>query len=440
MPRGVIPWPKFGLNRVLVKGFVRAIGVLGFAIASFAFGLGLASGNAWGQHAAIPTLIVPEGLGLNIHFVDPLPGEMQKLAESGAGWVRMDLLWDWTEKQKNSYNFEAYDRLVQALDEYHLKAYFILDYSNPLYDQGQPPHSDEGREAFARWAVAATSRYAGKGYVWEIWNEPNSKKFWPPKANAKDYARLNLAVGKAFAEANLSETLVGPASSRFPYKFLKTCFEMGVLQYWSAVSIHPYRDWLLPETATRTFSRVRDLIARYAPEGRSYPILSGEWGYSTVQFRLNETKQAKYLARMFLNNLGQQLPISIWYDWKDDGDNPKEKEHHFGIVHQDFQQEKPAYRALKTLTEQLRGFRFLSGGLSADGQAYVYFWERDNEIRITAWTTSSKKIDIWIPNLTGEFEATDYLGEVRGVLKSTSQGLPVRLENAPLYLRHSPAH
>jgi hypothetical protein len=52
------------------------------------------------------------------------------------------------------------------------------------------------------------------------------------------------------------------------------------------------------------------------------------------------------------------IPLSIWYDWKNDGPDPDEWEHNFGTVTPDLDP-KPAYAAIKTLNEQLGNFTFL---------------------------------------------------------------------------------
>ena len=67
---------------------------------------------------------------------------------------------------------------------------YILDYSNKLYEEDRSVRTDEGRRAFAAFAEAAAKRYAGKGILWEIWNEANIKQFWTPKPNADDYCKL----------------------------------------------------------------------------------------------------------------------------------------------------------------------------------------------------------------------------------------------------------
>src|SRR5678810_219743 len=84
------------------------------------------------------------------------------------------------------------DRLMDALAPYGIRAVFILDYSNRLYDDGVSPHTDDGRAAMAAWATAAVRHFAGKGVVWEMWNEPNIKQFWKPRPNVEDYAKLCL--------------------------------------------------------------------------------------------------------------------------------------------------------------------------------------------------------------------------------------------------------
>ncbi|MCY3021900.1 MAG: hypothetical protein NTW87_23055, partial [Planctomycetota bacterium] len=115
--------------------------------------------------ATLPGPVIPEGLGVNIHFTDPKAGEMKMLAEAGFGIVRMDFAWNGTEKKKGEYDFKPYERLLASLEPHKLRALFIFDYSNRLYDQGLSPCSDEGREAFAKWAAAAAVHFKGRGIL-----------------------------------------------------------------------------------------------------------------------------------------------------------------------------------------------------------------------------------------------------------------------------------
>src|ERR1044072_8257256 len=286
--------------------------------------------------------VIPEGFGVNIDFTDPRPGELALLAQSGVRWVRMDLKWDQTEKEPGRYDFTAYERLMKALESERLRVLFILDYGNPLYQDGAPPRNEATRQAFARWAVAAAKHFGGRGALWEVYNEPNHSLFWPPKPNVQEYVELALAVGRAFRAAVPDEKLIGPATSEIDFDFVESCFKAGLLEYWSAVSVHPYRR-SDPETAAQDYCRLRELINKYAPArtgsssdrvdaAKQISIISSEWGYSAVWPNLSEEKQGELLARASLTNVANGITLSIWYDWHDDGTDTREAEHHFGLV------------------------------------------------------------------------------------------------------------
>lgn len=412
---------------------------------------------------------VPGSLGVNIHFLDPAPGEMAMLAASGVRWVRMDFDWSATERVKGQYDFSAYDRLLAALDAHHLRAMFILDYRNPLYDSGLSPASDQGREAFATWAAAAVTHFRGRGVLWEIYNEPNW--FWTPRPDTEAYIKLALATGEAVHEAAPEEQLVGPASAVIDVPFLEACFRAGLLNYWSAVSIHPYRN-KDPESAADDLRDVRLLIRKYAPPGKDIPVLAGEWGYSALWPDMNDEKQAAMLAREWLTALANEVPLAIWYDWSD-GADPHDPEAHFGMVSpteapsqpagsasgrpaskssgKKRQVEppakgsqvganvvapfrpKPAYLAAQTLTHFLDGFLFNKRLALESPDDYLLLFTKGDEVRLAAWTTASQHTAV-LPASPGQFELTSFTGEKLPAVTAKRHGLSVTLTRSPRYL------
>ena len=394
---------------------------------------------AHAARADLPDFVVPDGLGVNIHFTDPRPGEMEMLAQAGFRWVRMDFAWSGTEREKGKYDFSAYDRLMAALARHKMRALLILDYANRHYDGGLSPASDEGRQAFARWAAAAAKHFAGRGILWEMYNEPNIG-FWKPKPNVQHYTKLALEVGRALRAAAPEEMYIGPATSQIDLAFLEECFKAGLLEYWCAVSVHPYRQ-TAPETAAGEYARLRRLIDRYAPKGKRIPILSGEWGYSSVWKGMDEAKQGKMLPRQWLTNLANDVPLSIWYDWHDDGPDPKEPEHHFGTVlypyhagREPVYDPKPAYRAAKTLTAVLGGFAFNKRLALASEDDYVLLFAKGDQVRLAAWTTAAEPHRAVIPASPGRFQLTGHTGEPLSPLEADAKGLAITLTDAPQYL------
>lgn len=388
---------------------------------------------------ALPELMVPEGLGVNIHFTSPRPGEMKMLADAGFKFIRMDLSWGATERKKGEYDFSAYDRLIESLAPHNIRALFILDYSNRNYDNGLSPFSDEGRAAFAAWSATAAKHFAGKGILWEMYNEPNIH-FWKPTPNVEHYTKLALAVGKALRQAAPDELYVGPATSQIDLKFLEDCFKAGCLEYWDAVTVHPYRQ-KDPETVNEEYRNLRLLIAKYAPKGKTIPILSGEWGYSAAWGKFDEVLQGKYLPRQFLVNLYNQVPLSIWYDWHDDGKDPKEAEHHFGTVSFEYLKDKPqvyapkdAYKAAQTLTTQLAGFKYNKRLWTGDEADWVLLFDKGNDVKVAAWTTRKEAHEITIPASPGKFAGVSYMGDATRTIEAVKAGLKLTLTDTIQYL------
>lgn len=355
--------------------------------------------------------VVPMPFGVNIHFTRAPERELNLLQAGGFRTVRMDLFWHEVEKQKGVYDFSEYDILVRDMTERGIRLLFILDYSNQFYDNGVAPHTDEGRAAFARYVEAAVRRYAGKGILWEIWNEPNIYPFWRPQPNVEDYAKLAHVVIDTIRKVAPNEWIVAPASSGFPREFLETLGQRGVLQRLDAVTVHPYRPHH-PETVEADYRRLRLLLDRYSP--RKYlPILSGEWGYSDIWTGMDMPKQARYLVRQWLTNLTNDVFLSIWYDWKNDGEDPKEPEHHFGTVYHDLRL-KPAYLAAKNLTTVLDGYRYLRRVALPRADDYLLLFRKGDTLAMVAWTTGDPHpITLRLPR--GDVRVVEMMGRSRQI-------------------------
>lgn len=460
----------------------------------FAAFLLLTVARAAEPHPSLPPPVIPDCLGVNIHFTDPKPGELEMLAAAGFKWVRMDFGWGGTERKKGEYDFSAFDRLVAALDKFKIRAVFILDYGNPLYaDPGdtQPftsrANTPEFREAFGRWAVAAVQHFKGRGYLWEMWNEPNGG-FWKSPDKTGDYIALAKSTGEALRQAGLlgpkGEAFIGPATSTIDLPYLEACFKAGLLDYWDAVSVHPYRQ-TAPETVEEEYRSVRLLIRKYAPKDKVIPIVSGEWGYSSAWKDFNEEKQAKFLPRELLTNVANDVALSIWYDWHEDGSDPKEAEHHFGLVRNEYRtghdpvyEPKPAYLAVQALAAQLNGYRFnkrLIIDLIPTPRDYALLFSKDapgmaeisaeeprepvadhgakfatpdyNDVMYVAWRMPSrwKNGRTLLPASVGRFEVTGHTGVKLPALDAVQSPIAnadrfqeiveVNLTDEPLYLR-----
>jgi hypothetical protein len=327
---------------------------------------------------------------VNIHFTQGQPGEIKALS-AAYKVIRMDFAWGGIETRKGVYDFRQYDILVRDMEAAGVRPLLILDYGNNLYGSG-PVRTADQRKAYTAFAVAALKHFKGRRIMWEFWNEPNGDGFWGGRPDPSEYAAMVNAAAPAMRKADPNATLLLGAFSGFPWDYIETAFRKGCLQWADAVTVHPYRSGY-PESVDLDYLRLRRLIAQYSPH-RDVPVISGEWGYSTNRKSgIPELRQAQYLVRQRLYNVRCGILTSIWYDWKEDGPNPDENEHHFGSTHQDFSP-KPAYAAALTMTKTLAGYRYvrmLSDGpekyamllRGAGGRTAVALWTTGRETDYT---------------------------------------------------------
>ncbi len=336
----------------------------------------LALALAW---AAAPATAAPLGntIAVNTHYGAPRgrvdPAALRRLADAGVRVIRNDLDWAAIERAPGVYDFVSgeHDALVAAAEAVGLRVLFILGYGNPLHGPPQAVVDEAGRRAFAAFAAAAAGRYGGRGHRWEIWNEPNHVFFWHGPGVRPDpaqYAALVRAVVPALRATDPhGEILVGAAFTGLPaaiaaiggvpgVDFLAAVFATGVLDFVDGVTFHPYRAEA-PETVAAEVGAIRMLMAG---AGRTVPLWSGEWGYSTYDPTapptglnylpaVSEARQASWIARMLLVTHRLGLAGSVIFKDRDAAaPSPGDIEHHFGLLHADLEP-KPAYTAVATL-------------------------------------------------------------------------------------------
>lgn len=373
--------------------------------------------------AQLPSATVPNGIGVQTHWCvtalwkTDTTSQFDAIQASGVGFVRDDLVWAAVEQKKGQYDFSHYDAFSNAMAARGIRILWVLCYTNdlyPYYPDPKHPDSSAWRNAFTKYAAAAVEHFKGKGNIYELYNEPNGPLFWPTHSSQpEEYMAL---ANQAIPEMRKTDprcTIVAPAlstsgsASEVNYftdtAFLDVCFgygrshpgQKGLLDLVDALSVHPYRSYPHgPETVPPQYELFRSLMRQH---GKTLPLVAAEWGYSTGTKNSAFTPvptaevQGNYLARMCLVNLSQRIPLTIWYDWKDDGcaaqpNEPIEYEWAFGMTTMS-DVKKPAYRAMQLLTKSLRGTTFSSRLPSAPNDWLLAFKTVDGRQTLAAWTT-----------------------------------------------------
>lgn len=396
------------------------------------------------QARALPPVLQPpatvrDAIGFNIHFTTPRPGEMNLLAATGVGWVRMDIAWKKIETAKGVYDFSRFDRLLSDLEAKHIRPIFILDYGNRLYtgSDEMAPTDDASRAAFARWAAATVAHFKGHGIFWELYNEPNNKEFWKPKPNAKDYVKLAVEACNAIHRVAPNEIVIGPALALINKPYLAKAIDGGVLNVFSAISLHPYRQ-TAPETFGVGLAAVRKMIAAKSVSKFNVPIIASEWGYPTVW--VNPKTQRDYLARAMLFDLSERLPLTIWYDWRHGG-SVEGKPDIFGLVTAAANKSggfklasTPLYNTLATLTRVLGDTHFVKRIATKNPTDWILMFEGPSCRCYAAWTTAHTQRTVTLPISAGTYDWINLLGHDIGSHTVSHGEMKLLLSFAPIYI------
>jgi hypothetical protein len=340
------------------------------------------------------------------------------IREAGFSTVRFDLMWDKVETKAGEYDFSRFDRTFESLREAGLTPMPILDYSNPLYEpeasaggarRAQAPGDEAGVRAFAAFAAAAAKRYGAHHPIWEIWNEPEQEAFWPPEPDPEAYARLAMAAVTAIREADPEATVVAPGAAVKPSgdsgeataallrqnpSAIKRLLGKDPLPFYfmprppllaaalspplgpslDAVSVHPYLFDGNMRYVPRMWDRLRE-FAR-ARSGRDLAVADSETGLA-LGLKANEDFQAAYLVRTFVSDLAAGVPLTVWYEWKDDDGDAK-----FGLVDAGGRP-RTALAAARLFMREFAGFSF-AGKLSTEG-GVAYAFTKGEEAKIAAF-------------------------------------------------------
>jgi hypothetical protein len=340
---------------------------------------------------------VPNGLGVNVHFSAGHADSVARIREAGFRVVRTDLLWVQVERQQGVYDWAPFDALVADLRGAGLVPLLILDYSNLLYampirgretDPSKAfatPASGEARTGFMRYARAAALHY-GSDVIWEIWNEPDLNFGEPIDLDA--YVDFALEVCRNVREVSHDAPIIGTTASGFVLRLLRTLMSVEDSSCFDAISVHPYRD-RAPDDVLSDWASLATMVCPGQASCRR--LVSSEWGYSAWGGEWSAERQADYVLRSYLLNLLAAVPISILYDWQNDGPSSGDKESNFGLL--DYGgRPKPAFDALRSLVAELDGLSLMGRVKLRDRATTVLaFGDGIRPSKLVGWSTTGDR-------------------------------------------------
>ncbi|MBY0196835.1 cellulase family glycosylhydrolase [Priestia megaterium] len=436
---------KLKVRSIKINNMTKIFGIIGLVVLTLGLALYLIVDK---YREPVPqknvnTLKLSDTIGTSIHELQGTT-DFTSIKSYGITTVRDALVWNIIEREKGKYKFNNngtinYDNFIEKFEVNKLRPYLMLLYTNNLYGENKALDNPEIKEAYSNWAAACAARYKNKNIIWEIYNEPNGG-FWTPQNNSSiNYTDAVKRTAPLIKRNDPSGMVVAPAlagAGEIPLMWLEETFKEGILEYIDAVSVHPYRH-NNPETVIADYKKIRALISKYTD--KDIPIISGEWGYSSLSnwngkgnnaVVSSQVIQAQYLTRMFLINHSQNISLTIWYDWKNDGNDKINVENNFGLLKSDQLTPKQSVIALKTLSDTLSNYKFYKRINIGNNKDYIFKYVNEkSQVAYAFWTTDNDHYFVLKDEVKGRI--INMLGE-ESEIKGKNITLP--LTKSPSYI------
>jgi len=347
--------------------------------------------------------------GVAIHLKNG-PATLKTAATLGLTTVRTDLFWSLIETKKGKYDFRAWDGMVKEAGGRGIRIIFMLVYGNPIHTEGDPngdlqanhhpPRTAKSIAAFGNFAEAAAKHFAGKGITYEIWNEPNFSIFWPPKAEPQIFAELVKETAQRIRKGDPRAQIVSGGLSGTDFAFLQKVLDTGNLDSLKAVAVHPYdKNGIEGQMDALVFFQALLKKRKTGPQEMWISELgvSSAW-YGNGNDEVNRKRQASLLSRQILTLWGANIPAHILYDLFDDGTDPQNTEHHFGI-YSGPAQSKPAAEMLLHLRNATK-YRQFRGMLRLEDtrvHALDFSGNGDMDRLVILWTDANEPMEVKLP-------------------------------------------
>jgi hypothetical protein len=312
--------------------------------------------------------------------------DLERMDRGGVGSARWVMLWNQAEPHEGRFNWSTPDDIIGDLASRGIDVMPTL-YGTPSYmadNNAKPPvFSERAREGWKNFVRLAVERYGPDGYFWtnpalypsqhpeepnptrvrafQVWNEPNLKRFFHPRPSARKYVQLLRISAKAVRSVDSEATVVmagmPPLANPSATEFLDRVYDLGGKPYFDVAALHPYAPSIRGQK--KAFQRMRGVMRRHHDGGSD--MWATEMGWGSGPRRLSKVNrgpegQARMLKKSFglmlRNRQEWNLTRVFWFEWRDPPHGGIEDCGFCGYsgLFKDNFEPKPAWRAFKRVT------------------------------------------------------------------------------------------
>lgn len=412
--------------------------------------------------AGIPNDLIQNPLdwGVCTHFSHgkgSLPESLNLVNLAGFSRVRDEVYWNHVEQNPGVFEFPEYaDKWIQTAEELGLSPLVVLSYGNastyPQEFAGSDgfPENEASRNLFNRYVHEVVSRYHTIVSDWEVWNEPHT---WG-KASPETYTPLLKGVYQTIKAVDPAATVIssggGGAGGGPGGDYITGIIRNGGLDYQDAFSIHPYMSPYGPEhgygargapiprvNIPAVWNHLGNFVKRnLRSDKKQLDVWTTEIGWPShlKGYAVSgEIVQAAFISRTFL--LARRYPemtAVFIYDFQDDGNNPLNQEHNFGLITTEYAP-KASYVSVATLARVLGNRPWVRSLVENDSVQVHQYGELSDGV-IAAWTIGFERENTTISVPPGDYILRNWQGQDKAVTVNNSGDLQMEISAMPTYL------
>ncbi|MCL2880624.1 MAG: beta-galactosidase, partial [Treponema sp.] len=355
----------------------------------------------------------------------------------GVKWTLLTFNWNRIEHEKDMWDFQYYDELVDRANEAGIKIIGVLGYGNQhiLNASGTnyyiPPDS---MPYFLEYARRTAEHFRGRIGAWCIWNEPNGH-FW--KGTDTEFFELTRRTADTIRGADSDVTLLGGAFNRgvfgLPKKYIQGLFESGAMKNIDLISFHPYE--LNPARSARLYDKFKKIAVAY---GYGDKIWATEMGYptgGTYPTKIPESKLNAYVIKTYVLLAARNTRGLVWYQLFDPVYRRRtNSEDYFGLIRSREDYTSKGAEAFRLCATYLPGTKLNFNDLIRENiptRVETYYFNSNETNVLVLWNNSLFPIKIHI-TLPG----TDHIlhNPVTGGTAAIQANTELRVTGEPIFI------
>lgn len=352
--------------------------------------------------------------------------EAMAAAWAGAKAIRTDINWERMQPSPDRWDFQPFDQTIGIFEQWGIELQPIYSYLPlwataedwvPLKDgvRGKPRPDYEHWRTFVR---TFAERYKGRIHYVEVWNEPDLIGF--ANFSVDEYIRM---LKIAYEETKLAAPEITVFTGGYtamprsggkvdPFHMIRTLREAK--GYYDVHAFHGHGSF------NGYYPQIEELVRLHERMGVDVPWYANETAVPSVH--IGEKNQAITLFQKLIYSWARGSIGYNWYNLRNDGFDPNNNEHNFGLITRDFYP-KAAYPAYNMLARVYGGAVYVRDIALGQGASGYLFKGKDGGFLIANWDDSPDYDNriVLLDGITGTASRIDLFGNESAV--KTSDGL-----------------